>query len=95
MIMAEPMQFLMGKPHWDPVERSIFFEGIAGDEYVAFLIRVEALRMLVNADAPPLSPATALATFSEFEPRIHRIAEREHRSRGGRTVVLDVKDVGG
>jgi hypothetical protein len=93
--MAEPMKFLMGKPHWDPVERSVFFEGIAGDEYVEFLIRVEALRMLLNADAPPLSPAKALATFSEFEADIHRVAEREHRIRGTTTVVLDVKDVGG
>jgi hypothetical protein len=93
--MAESVQFLMGKPHWDPVEKSVFFEGVAGDEYVEFLIRVEALRVLVNPDAAPLAPAEALETFTEFEADIHRIAEREHRSRGSMTVVLDAKDVGG
>jgi len=88
--MAQPsVRFELGDYEWVAERDSVGFIGTTALGQVEFLITADALAELLNPDLANIDAETALETFVEFEPDIHRIALREFVKRlGGEPPIL-------
>ena len=77
------VRFESGDYEWLAERNGVLFLGQTALGMVEFLITAEALAEFADPDLDGIDSETALETFAEFEPDIHRIALREFVSRLG------------
>ena len=77
------VRFELGEYEWLAERNGILFLGHTDLGVVEFLITSEALVELAGQDLDGIDSATAIETYVEREPDIHRIARREFVSRLG------------
>lgn len=91
------LTFVFGRFSWDSVRRGVAFQASGPSGIIGYLITSTALAEFYHGRSSDLDGPQSLRAFSEFESRIHRIAQRERRpfEENQPLIVIRTEDVRG